>query len=121
SLDWPCEKIPRSDYPWFYIRSVAAVRQLYTRKTDKDAPPQSFVKHQHHAIGIGCFHEAHSFGKTRRTRSSHHCLAVSTADRKAIRVLGKLRILELDKNLGGHYMTAQDQLNLDRIALIVFE
>ncbi|RAQ98848.1 heterokaryon incompatibility [Stemphylium lycopersici] len=121
SLDWPCEGIPRSDYPWFYICSVAAVRQLYMRKTGNDAPPQSFVKYQYHAISIGCSHEARSSSKTRRMRSSHHCFAVSIADRKAIRVLRKLRILELDQNFGGHYMTARDQVDLGRIALTVFE
>jgi hypothetical protein len=54
-------------------------------------------------------------------RLSHHCFAVSIANRKAIRVLGKLEILELDENFDGHYMMAQDELDLDRIALTVFE
>jgi hypothetical protein len=54
-------------------------------------------------------------------RSSHHCFAVSIANRKVIRVLGELEILEPDENSDGHYMMAQDELDLNRIALTVFE
>jgi hypothetical protein len=54
-------------------------------------------------------------------RSSHHCFAVSIANRKVIRVLGKLEILELDENFGSHYMMAQDEIDLDCIALTVVE
>jgi hypothetical protein len=100
----------------FYIRSVATAYRLYTRKTGNDAPPQSFVKHQHHAVGISCFREAHNYGKTHGMRSSHHCFAVSIANRKVIRVLGKLEIMELNENFGGHYMMAQDAIDLDHIA-----
>jgi small subunit ribosomal protein S19e len=53
--------------------------------------------------------------------SSHHCFVVSIANRKVIRVLGKLEILELDENFGGHYMMAQNEIDLDRIVLTVVE
>ncbi|CAN9259054.1 unnamed protein product [Alternaria alternata] len=119
--DWPCEAPAGSDHPWLYIRSVATTYPLCTSKTGNDAPPESFVKHQHYAVGISCFHEAHGSEKTRGMRLSHHCFAVSIANRKVIRVLGKLEILELDENFDGHYMMAQDEFDLDRIALTFFE
>ncbi|CAN9277835.1 unnamed protein product [Alternaria alternata] len=101
--------------------NVATTYPLCTSKTGNDAPPESFVKHQHYAVGISCFHEAHGSEKTRGMRLSHHCFAVSIANRKVIRVLGKLEILELDENFDGHYMMAQDEFDLDRIALTFFE
>ncbi|KII62427.1 40S ribosomal protein S19-1 [Thelohanellus kitauei] len=88
---------------WFFVRMASMARRLYTEQ----------------GMGVGHFTRIYGVGKRNGTRPKHHVDGSGSVSRKALQLLGKLNIVEIDQVNGGRRLTAQGRKELDAVANVV--